>query len=62
MWCTDSIRALDFSNRNRLMVEAVKLMEGGKIAEANEKLKAVNDMEELAENLAKLVCKPEKYR
>ena len=62
MWCTNSIRALDFSNRNRLMVEAVKLMEGGKIAEANEKLKAVNDMEELAENLAKLVCKPEKYR
>ncbi len=61
MWCTDSIRALDFRDRDRLMVEALKLMEADKLAEANERLKKVGEMEELADNLAKLVCKPERY-
>jgi hypothetical protein len=58
MWCTDSIKALDFKTRDRLMSDAIKLMEGGKLAEANERLKTVAEMEDIAANLARLVCKP----
>jgi hypothetical protein len=61
LWCRDSIKAMDFKTRDRLMVEAVKLMEAGKLAEANQRLKTVGDMEEIAASLARLVCNREKY-
>jgi len=61
LWCADSIRALDFKSQDRLMVEAIKLMETGKIDEANARLKTVSDMKDLADNLARIVCRPEIY-
>ena len=59
MWCKDLLASKSFPERNRLMVQALALMQKDQIAEANVLLKKVNDLEELDSNLAQMVCKPE---
>jgi hypothetical protein len=57
-YCEDSLATFSFPERNKLMVQAIKLMEADKLDEANVLKKRVNSIEELDETLAKMVCKP----
>lgn len=58
MWCRDSLATFSFPERNKLMTQAIKLMEMNKLDEANALLKRANSLEELDTNLSTLVCKP----
>jgi hypothetical protein len=56
-YCKEKIASFSFKERDAISVQAQKLLEENKIAEANVLLKRVNDLEELDENLGKLTCK-----
>ena len=58
MWCRDSIAMFSFPERNKLMTQALKLMEINKLDEANSLLKRANSLEELDTNVSNLACKP----
>jgi hypothetical protein len=57
-WCKDTLAAFSFPERDKLMTQALKLMEANKLDEANALLKRANSLEELDTNLGNLVCKP----
>ena len=52
------VRAVDFKHGDELMVEGARLMEAGKLGEANERMKQVAQLEELTDTIANIVCKP----
>ena len=52
------VRAIDFKHRDELMVEGVRLMEAGKLGEANERMKQVAQLEEMTDTITNIVCKP----
>jgi hypothetical protein len=56
-FCKARIRSFSFKERDALSVEAIKLLEANKIEEANVLFRKVNSLEELDENLGKMVCK-----
>jgi hypothetical protein len=59
MWCTDSIKSLNFRETEKLMLEAVKFMEADDLEEANIRLTRVNQIKDISANLAKMVCRPD---
>jgi hypothetical protein len=58
MYCKANISSLSFKQRDELSVQAIKLLEANKVDEANALFKRVNSLEELDDNLARMVCKP----
>src|SRR3569833_2227365 len=58
LWCRDMGRAVDFKHRDELMGEGVRLMEAGKLGEANERMKQVAQLEEMTDTITNIVCKP----
>jgi hypothetical protein len=58
MYCKARISSFSFRDRDRLSVQAIKLLEANKVDEANALFKKVNALEELDENLTRMVCKP----
>src|SRR5437879_4417312 len=46
-YCNAKIGSLSFKERDRLSVQAIKLLEANKVEEANVLFKRVNDLEEL---------------
>src|SRR5258708_7061509 len=56
-YCKAKIGSLSFKERDALSVQAIKLLEANKVDEANVLFKKVNSLEELDENLGKMVCK-----
>jgi len=58
-YCIAMISSLSFKERDRLSVQAIKLLEENKVERANVLFKRVNDLEELDQNLGKMVCKPQ---
>jgi hypothetical protein len=56
-YCKAKISSFSFDERDRLSVEAIKLLEADKIDEANALFRKINSLEELDTNLSMLVCK-----
>ena len=56
-YCKAKVASFSFKERDEISVQALKLLEAGKVAEANILFKRINDLEELDENLGKLTCK-----
>lgn len=53
MWCTDTLATFSFPERDKLMVEALKLMQANNLDEANLLLKRVNSIKEADSTRAK---------
>jgi hypothetical protein len=56
-YCKAKIASFSFKERDEISLQALKLLEEGKVAEANILYKRLNDLEELDGNLGKLTCK-----
>lgn len=59
MWCKDNLANVTFKERDRLMVQALRLLEANKVEEANGLIARVKALKELNGNLADMVCKPD---
>ena len=59
MWCKDMISTFSFKEREKLMLQGIKLLEVNKIDEANAAFKRVNSLDELDTNLGTMACKPQ---
>jgi hypothetical protein len=57
-YCKAKVSSFTFKERDGLSVKAIKLLEADNVDEANVLFKRVNSLEELDENLAKMICKP----
>jgi|ERR1700687_272803 len=57
-WCKAKVGSISFKERDGLSVRTIKLLEANKVDEANVLFKRVNSLEELDENLAKMICRP----
>jgi hypothetical protein len=55
-YCKAKVASFSFKERDEISAQALKLLEAGKVAEANILFKRVNDLEESDENLGKLTC------
>lgn len=59
MWCKAALVSLTFKESERLLLQSIKLMEANKADEANALTARVAAIDELNNNLAKLVCRPD---
>jgi hypothetical protein len=57
LYCRDTIAAYSFPKREKLMLDALTLLQQDKIAQANELLAKAHEQEEMDGHLADLTCK-----
>jgi len=60
-WCRDALATFSFSERDRLMVEANRLLQANQIDAANSDLAKVHSLEQLDTNLAAISCLPNPF-
>lgn len=60
-WCSAGLATFSFQERDRLMVEADRLLQANQIDAANSDLARVRSLKELNSNLAAISCVPDSF-